>query len=147
MTNRIVVCDIDGTLADISHRRHWVANRPKNWTAFTAGISRDAPHADICDLVAVLRNSGCDIILCSGRGEETRAVTQAWLAQQGIEFTALYLRAAADHRPDHQVKVELLAKIRAQQGEPWLWLDDRNSVVDAIRAQGVRVLQVAQGNF
>jgi hypothetical protein len=41
----------------------------------------------------------------------------------------------------------LLDQIRSDYGDPWLWFDDRNQVVDAIRACGVRVLQVAEGNF
>jgi hypothetical protein len=41
----------------------------------------------------------------------------------------------------------LLEEIRKDFGEPWLWFDDRNRVVDAIRAQGVRVMQVCEGDF
>lgn len=57
------------------------------------------------------------------------------------------MRPAGDHRQDNIVKVELLAEIRKDFGNPFLWFDDRNQVVDAIRAEGVRVLQVAPGDF
>jgi hypothetical protein len=43
--------------------------------------------------------------------------------------------------------VELLNDIIGNYGKPWLWFDDRQQVVDAIRAQGVRVMQVAPGDF
>ncbi len=142
----IVVFDIDGTIADITHRRHWVATKPKNWAAFNAGIPLDVPYLDIVRLVRILA-SKFNIILCSGRGEETRAITKAWLYDNGIPFVGLYMRPAKDNRKDSIVKVELLQKIRADHGEPYIWFDDRNQVVDAIRAEGVRVLQVAEGNF
>ena len=29
-----VICDIDGTVADCSHRLHWIQSKPKNWKAF-----------------------------------------------------------------------------------------------------------------
>jgi hypothetical protein len=74
-------------------------------------------------------------------------VTNTWLNTNGIFFDDLYMRGHRDHRQDSIVKVELLERIRAEHGEPWLWFDDRNQVVDAIRAQGVRVMQVAPGDF
>ncbi len=65
----------------------------------------------------------------------------------GVRFDKLFMRSEKDYRADNIVKVELLAQIREQFGEPYLWFDDRKQVVDAIRAEGVRVLQVAPGDF
>lgn len=143
----IVVSDIDGTIADVGHRRRYVATRPRNWAAWNAAMADDTVHEDIKALLAILQEAGCMLVLCSGRGEETRAVTEQWLRDNGFTWQALYMRAAGDHRPDSVVKVELLNRIRRDYGEPNLWFDDRQSVVDAIRSQGVRVLQVAPGDF
>lgn len=145
--DKVIVFDIDGTLADIQHRRHWVATKPKNWAAFNAAMASDALHADIAELAILLHTQGYVVLLCSGRGEEMRAVTEAWLAKHVIPHRRLYMRSAGDYRQDSIVKVELLADIRRDYGEPWLWFDDRQQVVDAIRQQGVRVLQVAAGDF
>ena len=144
---KVVVCDIDGTLADIQHRRHWVATKPKNWAAFNAGMTQDTVHADIVAMLDVFADRGYQIILCSGRGDETRAVTEKWLSDNDIPYQTLFMRRAGDYRQDSIVKVELLAQIRQWHGEPWIWIDDRDQVVRAIRAQGVRVLQVAEGDF
>lgn len=145
--DKVVVFDIDGTLANIEHRRHWVANKPKNWKAFNAGMDRDTVHEDIKWMNVNFASQGHKIILCSGRGEEHRTITTEWLNRNGIFYDDLYMRSAKDHRQDYIVKVELLARIREEHGEPFLWFDDRTQVVDAIRAQGVRVLQVAPGDF
>ena len=72
---KIVVFDIDGTIADITHRRHWVATKPKNWAAFNAGIVNDTPYDDIVELARMFWAKGYQIILCSGRGMEQRHVT------------------------------------------------------------------------
>ena len=144
---KIIVFDIDGTVADITHRRHWVASKPKNWRAFNAGMAQDVVYPDVKLIYDTLAAAGNTIIFCSGRGEENRAVTEQWLRENGFAWSALYMRSANDHRQDSIVKVELLDVIRAHFGEPYLWFDDRNQVVDAIRAQGVRVLQVAPGDF
>ena len=139
--------DIDGTVANITHRRHWVATKPKNWGAFNAGMAQDTVYADIKFVYDTFAATGNTIVFCSGRSEENRDVTESWLRSNGFAWSALYMRSARDHRQDSIVKVELLAVIRAHFGEPYLWFDDRNQVVDAIRAQGVRVLQVAPGDF
>ena len=57
------------------------------------------------------------------------------------------MRAEKDNRSDAIVKVELLNDIQRDYGWPYIWFDDRQQVVDAIRQQGVRVVQVAPGNF
>jgi len=147
--NKIVVCDIDGTLANTEHRKHWVGSKPKNWAAWNAAMHLDTVHEDIKWLLNILDNRTLNtrIILCSGRGEETRAVTEQWLADNDIYYHALYMRSEKDNRKDSIVKVELLQQIRKDYGEPFLWFDDRQQVVDAIRACGVRVLQVAPGDF
>jgi FMN phosphatase YigB (HAD superfamily) len=145
---KIIVFDIDGTLADVTHRRHWVANSPKNWAAWNAAMSGDPVNEDIRWILMKLRRvPGSKTILCSGRGEENREVTEQWLSDNRIPYEDLYMRKAKDYRQDYTVKVELLARIRKEHGEPFMWFDDRQQVVDAIRAEGVRVLQVAPGDF
>jgi HAD superfamily, subfamily IIIB (Acid phosphatase) len=143
---KVIVCDIDGTVADVAHRRHWVANKPKNWAAWNAAMDKDTVHEDVQWMVTVL-SMYSDLVFCSGRGEEHRAVTEKWLADNKFTYEGLYMRAERDYRQDSIVKVELLQQIREKHGEPYLWIDDRKQVVDAIRAEGVRVLQVAPGDF
>ena len=144
---KVIVFDVDGTLADIEWRRHWVANKPKNWNAFFAQQHEDPPHEEIVWLAKRLKDADTRIIVCSGRSAEFRKVTETWLLEQGVSFEEVFMRHIGDRRPDFEVKVELLTEIREKYGEPYLWVDDRKTVVEAIRAQGVRVLQVCEGNY
>lgn len=144
---KVIVFDIDGTLANIEHRRQYVATKPKNWKAFNAGIVNDTPHEDIVWLSRRLFAHNTTVILCSGRGEEQREVTEKQMKDFGVTFDKLFMRPAGDYRQDSIVKVELLQQIRSEFGNPFLWFDDRTQVVNAIRAEGVRVLQVAPGDF
>lgn len=145
--SKVIVFDIDGTLANIEHRRAFVATKPKNWKAFNAGIVNDTPHEDIVFLTRMFNLQQNTVLLCSGRGEEHRSVTEDQMENFGVGFDKLYMRPAKDHRPDDIIKVELLQQIRAEFGNPYLWFDDRSRVVNAIRNEGVRVLQVAPGDF
>ena len=146
--SKIIVFDIDGTLANVDHRRHWVATKPKNWAAWNAAMARDTVHEDVKWMLDSFHSRArTRIVICSGRGSEHRDTTEHWLESNFIHYDALYMRAEKDNRKDSIVKVELLRQIEAEHGQPWLWVDDRQQVVDSIRAEGVRVLQVAPGNF
>lgn len=145
--NKVIVFDIDGTLANMEHRRQYVASKPKNWKAFNAGIPQDTPHEEIVFLAKTFADQGHTVLLCSGRGEDQRQVSVEQMDRFGVKYVKLFMRPAGDHRQDNVVKVELLQEIRKEFGEPFLWFDDRKQVVDAIRAEGVKVLQVEPGDF
>lgn len=145
--NKVIVFDIDGTLANIEHRRGFVASKPKNFKAFNAAIPQDTPHEEIVWLSRALFTHNTAIVLCSGRGEEEREVTEKQMKDFGVTFDKLYMRSKGDFRKDSIVKVELLQQIKEDFGTPYIWFDDRQQVVDAIRAQGIKVCQVAPGDF
>lgn len=148
VADKVIVFDIDGTLANAEHRMHWVSSHPKNWKACDAAIPNDTPHDDIVWLLQLLASNNNRIILCTGRSESTRSVTEKWLNDYVGYCDALYMRKDGDYRKDSVVKVELLEKIIYDYGKkPFIWFDDRQQVVDAIREQGIRVLQVAPGDF
>lgn len=142
----VVVFDLDGTLANSNHRMHWVSSKPKNWPACDAAIPQDTVHDDIAWILDLLPVD-TKIILCTGRSESVREVTEEWLRSNHIYYNSLYMRSVNDYRKDSIVKVELLHQITQDYGKPYLWFDDRQQVVDALRDEGIRVLQVAPGDF
>ena len=123
------IIDLDGTLAEIGHRLHFVQGGRKNWDKFFAGIPDDRLAEPIARLVAALHESGARIVLCSGRPENTRQDTVDWLARFDVPYDALYMRPARDMRPDHVVKAELLAELKGDGYEPFIVVDDRQSAV------------------
>lgn len=143
----VIVFDIDGTMANIDHRRHFVATKPKNWAAFEAIMHLDTPNHDIIKLARMFVKNGDTVLVASGRGEQKRDVTEAWLEQHGAPYTKLYMRKAKDNRPDYIVKEEILDQMIADGFNPVLVFDDRQQVVDMWRRRGIRCLQVAPGDF
>ena len=142
-----IVFDIDGTLANIDHRRHHVAVKPKNWPAFQAAAHLDTTHEAVAILARSLATLAHRIILCSGRGEQERPVTEVWLKKHQISYQRLYMRTEKDYRADDVIKQELLAQMRADGYDPWLAFDDRDRVVAMWRRNGIVCAQVAEGNF
>lgn len=138
---RAVIFDIDGTLSDPEHRLHHITGDRRDWDAFFAAMGNDGLHEPIRDLLYALGRES-RIVLCSGRPENYRMQTEAWLVQYiGREWSDLYMRPEGDTRPDHIIKAELLAGIRDDGYDPWLVIDDRPSVVAMWREHGLTCLQ------
>lgn len=145
MSEEIVIFDIDGTLADVSERVHHVQGKRKNWDAFFAGMAQDDTIDSMVRLCNILYAAGVTIILCSGRPEEHRSETVAWLAQQGVNYHELLLRPNGDRRSDAIVKREILATL--DKSRILFVVEDRSRVVDMWRSEGLVCLQCAPGEF
>ena len=150
MARPCYVFDIDGTLADCSHRLHHIQKRPKDWGAFFAGASDDKPIDHVVGVCRALILNGETVVFASGRSDECHDQTRRWLDRHvslRALISPLYMRRAGDHRDDVVVKMELLAQLRADGYEPIMVFDDRDRVVAAWRAAGVPCAQVAPGDF
>ncbi len=144
-----IISDIDGTLADRTHRLHHVEKRPKNWKAWNDGMSDDAPNVKIINAYHFLRRGlpNAPGFLFTGRHEKFRAVTEKWLSDHFVSYDRLIMRADGDMRADDIVKGEMLDALAAEDYWPYMVLDDRDSVVRMWRSRGIVCLQVADGNF
>ena len=141
------VFDVDGTLSDPTHRRHHVQNNPRRWDLWNMKMVDDTPHHDILQFVCVAESLGHAVVVCTGREEDYRDVTTDWLAKHDVYPAKVYMRKTKDYRGDDVVKKELLDQMRNDGFEPLLVFDDRQKVVDMWRANGLRCLQVSEGNF
>ena len=141
-----VIFDIDGTIADLTHRLHYVTTKPKNWPAFNKAISNDVPIWQVIEILFSLKNDGWRIILCSGRSEDSRQDTIDWLIDYGIwdKVESLYMRKSKDYRADNIIKEELLDQILIDGFVPVLVFDDRKRVVDMWRRRGLFVFDCNQ---
>lgn len=142
-----VIIDIDGTLADNSHRQHYLTGPKKDWDSFYAGCARDVPIGAIVRLAQALDGAGFCIVICSGRRESCRDDTIEWLERNDIYWSKLLLRPDGDHRPDEVIKREMLNKLRSAGHKIAFAIDDRRKVVDMWRAEGLVCLQAAPGEF
>ena len=142
-----IVFDIDGTLADLTHRRHFVTTKPKNWPAFDKGIPDDTPFEDMVYLNNLLYDAGHGIIIASGRSDRQKQATEDWLVEHGVRYHAIYMRRDRDYRSDDIIKEELLDRMISDCWDPKMVFDDRDRVVAMWRRRGIRCMQVAPGDF
>lgn len=155
----IAVFDLDGTLADIAHRLHFVdagSGRRKNWRAFFAACVEDTPVEPIVAIARRLRGDAhadpgdpgtvdraFEIWIATGRSDEVRQQTVDWLARHDTPCDRLIMRAAGDFTPDHVLKERWLLEGTLPRERIAVVFDDRARVVRMWRAQGLTCLQVA----
>ena len=53
-----VIFDLDGTLADIDHRLHFIQNGNKQWDEFYAACPNDGPKPAIIELARMCDDAG-----------------------------------------------------------------------------------------
>lgn len=141
MIQDIIVFDIDGTIADLNHRVHHVNGKYKDWNAFNSGLHLDEPIDEMIEINNQLYASRFPIFLCSGRSEDQRKVTEEWLSTNGVSYEKLFMRPSGDYRPDHIIKEEMLKQWQADGYQPFIIFDDRPTVVEMWRKNGLYVLQ------
>jgi len=143
-----VIFDIDGTIANIEHRRVYLDSDRPDWARFNAAMGDDTPNGPVVDLYKTLWASGVyDLQIVTGRNEAFRKVTETWLIWNGIEFNRVLMRADKDNRPDNIIKSEILDRLRAEGRDIAFAVDDRQQVVDMWRDNGVTCFQCDVGDF
>lgn len=130
----VAVFDIDGVLADVTHRLHHLRARPQRWERFFQAADSD-PLLDegASRLRAALVDH--DVLYLTGRPERTRRLTERWLARHGLPAAPLVMRPDDDHRPARWMKREVLRRLAADRDVVSV-LDDDPAVVAVLRADG-----------
>lgn len=130
------VFDIDGTLADNSHRD------PYDWSK----VMDDTPIEAVKETLISHHCQGYRIILCSGRDGICYESTVSWLLQHQIPYDELHMRPKGIRTPDYQIK-EVMWKDIVKRTYIIAMYDDRDCVVKHARACGFQVFQVNSGDF
>jgi len=126
MNNIVYVFDIDGTLADCTHRLHLIDKRihpqakDRDYNRFFDEMDIDDPIEYMINLCRALIDNNEDVVFLTGRPDRTRKVTEDWLNENGlavgIAMTSskrdnvcnLIMRADDDNRPSEICKKELI---------------------------------------
>ena len=135
---RVAVFDIDGVLADVRHRLHFLDSRPRDWDAFFAAVAADGVLPEGVAAVRDALADGLGIAYLTGRPERCRADTVRWLEAHGLPEAELVMRPDTDRRPARLFKVAALRRLSARAAVAFL-MDDDPEVVDAVSAAGVPV--------
>jgi hypothetical protein len=168
-TRPLYIFDLDGTLALIEHRRHFVERddkaklkRKPDWDAFHAACVDDLPNKPVIDVLEKLAKGsddvgfgaepGAEIWIFSGRSSTVHFETGAWLKEHisasCLRDIRLTMRPAGDFTPDDVLKRSWYDAMSAEDKARLVaTFDDRDRVVKMWRDAGVTCFQVAPGDF
>ena len=155
----IVLCDLDGTLADVNHRLHYIKNddgtkktrKESDWGSFHTECINDVPNNDVIEILhSLVREWWQEVYFLSGRNDVVRAETVEWLQKHVADYehwsetcrAQLVMRKNGDFRPDTEIKLEMVQELGLTPDDVLCVLDDRQCVVDMWRENGFRCLQV-----
>ena len=139
------IFDLDGTICDVSHRRQYVATKPRNLDAWNRGLMNDVPHPEVKIVYQALRQQyEYDMIVVSGRSDDYKEQTIKWLTDNEIFYDEIYMRKYKDHRDDAVVKGEIADEILKTHRILGVF-DDRKRVVDMWAKRGIWVFDCGQG--
>ena len=147
--DKIVIFDLDGTLALIDGRRELSIkdNGKMDWDVFfnPKMISLDDPNLPVIKMANLLSND-YRIWILSGRSDVTQQATIDWLDKNNVTYDHLVMRPQ-DHlyMPDNDLKQMWLDNIGKDNVA--MVFDDRQQVVDMWRKNGITTFQVADGDF
>ncbi|MFJ4923333.1 hypothetical protein [Streptomyces sp. NPDC088725] len=142
MTQRsrpLAVFDLDGTLAETSHRQHFLERTPRDWNAFFRAAVHDTPLAEGIRL-AVVAAEECEVVYLTGRPERCRRDTEAWLSTHGLPKGRVLMRGDTDRRPARTFKLGVLRELAGERGIRML-VDDDELVCDAAERAGFPVVR------
>lgn len=154
----LYIFDLDGTLALIDHRRHFVEDKNnQDWDSFYKACVDDKPNQAIINIFnsLYLATDGygedlADIKIFSGRSDIVRKETEDWLETltEYTEKCELKMRKHGDYTPDQILKKQWYEELpKSDKDRLQCVFDDRQKVVDMWRSLGITVCQVAEGKF
>lgn len=139
---RIAIFDVDGTLMNVNHRRHYVSGKDKDWKSFFDYMEFDTINDHVFQLAHALHKDDYNIIVVSGRNEKHRAITEKQLAFGKLAYSELIMRPDNNYEPDFVFKKSVLDAFVEADLKPQFAVDDRPSVVQMWRENGVPCFDV-----
>lgn len=141
--NEVVLFDLDGTLADTSHRYHLAptVDPSSSWAIYAQACFDDTPIDAVVEALR-LHQRYYLIHIVSGRDGSAQEQTLAWLQKHNIPFDRLTMRAPGNEDSNADVKVKYAQSLKAEGLDPRVLYDDWQDSVDAMKASGFKAIQV-----
>lgn len=142
---KAVIFDLDGTLADGTHRLHLLPtvdlHLTDSWNEFNRASKDDSPIHSTIEVCNIMVRAGWRVIILTGRSDIVRAETEAWLERNFVMYSELVMRPHSDNRKDTVIKEEFLRNQVGLENIVAAW-DDSPAVIEHLRGLGITTYAV-----
>ena len=122
---RVAIIDIDGTIADCSHRLKHIEGEEKDWDTFYRLAHYDSPIEDhITFIKRYLKKNDLAPVIVTGRNFKIHNDTWNFAMDAGFDFNALRMRNEQDRRPASEVKRDHLHELLDEYAVEAVFEDD-----------------------
>lgn len=163
----MIIFNLDGTLADCEHRRHFVEPYTQlgdfdhdfkpDWQGFYEACDKDTPIVPTIQMfIAIERENICPITktvispikIWSGRCESVRGKTEYWINKNVTPFrwnsNKLKMRPIGDNTPDHELKELWMDEAIAEDKSIDFVFDSDPASIAMYRRRGIFVFDCNQ---
>lgn len=152
---KVVLVDVDGTIAKIDHRLYLVKKTPKDWEGFYDASVKDEPLTENIKMIKEdMAKLEATPVFVTGRSAVIRNQTAKWIYEHffGLDkedpsedfLRHLFMRKEGDHREDHVVKKEIF-DLHLVSYDILRAYEDRPRVVRMYRGLGLDVVDLGPG--
>lgn len=170
---KVVIFDIDGTMADCMHRKKYLElcrncnetfefhephfkhpacldfkSGKKNHKIFYKLVKDDSPIQTVIDWCNTCYYGGYEVLAVTGRPDDVAGRgTVDWLRNHGAHYHHIFMRPGGDFRSDTIIKKEILDKICKwiNKDQILFAVDDRPCVIRMWKENGIHVYDVGEG--
>ncbi len=138
---------MDGTLADVRGIRHYVTGKVRNFHKFHTESVNCPGNMDVVEAAKADHKAGRNVLIVTAREETFGTHTAFWLAHQGVEYDAMYMRRKGDYRADYIIKSEILDQIKKDGYNVVRAYDDNPNVIQVWIEAGIETIVVKGFGF
>lgn len=133
---RYLIVDLEGTLANNSHRISLLHTR--EFDEYEARSHEDMINHDVADLITSFFDCETDVIVISTRSEKYRNAVERWLNVHNMPVAAVLLRPPEDWTPEHLLKARMIQEFFDGKAPERVIavMDDNDQVCVHLREEG-----------
>lgn len=141
MSNKIILFDLDNTVADMDHRLPLIDRLEPDWDAFESNCDKDDPIVPTILLMRALHHQH-QVWIWTGRSDAVWGKTTTWLSNYGVPFDQLIMRQYGDQRPTVSIKRNWLNDNPVPKDRVLCAFDDDPNIIKMLNSEQVLAYQV-----
>ena len=141
---RAAVFDVDGVLADATHRQHLVTGHRRNWPLFFDLCGKDGLIEEVANMAQLL-DPTLTIVLCTARPSSVAVETLGWLARHDVRWDLLIMREWGDYNLARDFKQYTVHELRAYGFDLAMAVEDDPRNKAMFDAEGIPCVYIHSG--
>jgi hypothetical protein len=141
---KVVIVDIDGTIAHTHDRMKGIEGNRENWLDFMIGAENDTLIEEVARLLDLLTDEVA-VVMLSARPISIRTKTVEWLERYNVRWDLMILRGSISIEKPRNYKRRRTEELRRYGFNPVLALEDDPRNVEMYKEASVPCLYIHSG--